>query len=139
MQQLTPSTLALPYRSTFLASPSHQSACSALVRCERKILFWLGDTVHMNSAPRERAASTSQPAAPAKQAECCHGKFKHCRRPLFNCSRHSSTTSLASPLTLSCPRTSSVRALRTNFRVGGYHFHCGRLRSIHLPPSSLLR
>jgi len=33
-----------------------------LVWCERKIVFWLEDTVHVNSARVRGLASTSQPA-----------------------------------------------------------------------------
>jgi len=39
-----------------------------LVWCERKILFWTEDTVHMNSARVRGLASTSQPAS----AVCGH-------------------------------------------------------------------
>ena len=40
-----------------------------LVWGERKILFWLEDTVHVNSARVRGLASTSQPASPAEQAD----------------------------------------------------------------------
>ena len=51
-------------------------ACSLLVReevllaglCEGKILFLAGNSVHVNSAHMRGLASTSQPAAPAEQA-----------------------------------------------------------------------